>query len=368
MNFNEKKILIFMPSIEGGGVEKNLFIISNFLTKKFKNINLITTSREHRKKFTNIKIISPKLNLSNKSRKVKYLFCLYELFKILIKRENVLIISFQANLYCILVAKLFKKKILVRSNSSPSGWSKNFLKKKLFKFILQFADTIIVNSIEFKKEFKKKFNLSAVNIYNPLNKEEILKLSKKKISFPFFDQSKESLKIINIARFTDQKDHLTLLRSANVLKKNNINFKLLIIGRGTKYKNMKKYVIDHKMSKMIKILNFKNNPFPYLNKSDVFLLTSKFEGLPNVLLEALVLKKIIVSTDCPTGPKEILQNGKLGFLCRVGDYQQIAKNIEHCKHKNKKINKIINKAYNSLDRFNYMENLNKYYLEIQKLY
>ena len=357
-----------MPSIEGGGVEKNLFIISNFLTKKYKDINLITTSKEYKKKFINIKIISPKFNLSNQSRKIKYLFCLYELFKMLIKRENVLIISFQANLYCILIAKLFRKKILVRSNSSPSGWSKNFLKKILFKLILKFADTVVVNSIEFKKEFKKKFNLSAVNIYNPLNKEEILKLSKKRISFPFFDKSKKSLKIINIARFTDQKDHFTLLRSANVLKKNNINFKLLIIGRGTNYKNMKNYISKHKMSKMIKILNFKNNPFPYLNKSDIFLLTSKFEGLPNVLLEALVLKKIIISTNCPTGPKEILQNGKLGFLCKVGDHMQIAKYIEQCMHKKKKINKIITRAYNSLDRFNYMKNLNKYYLEIEKLY
>jgi glycosyltransferase involved in cell wall biosynthesis len=70
------------------------------------------------------------------------------------------------------------------------------------------------------------------------------------------------------------------------------------------------------MNKIVKILNFKKNPFPYLKKADLFLLTSKFEGLPNVLLEAATLKKNIISTDCPTGPREILNNGKYGFYVK----------------------------------------------------
>ena len=230
-----------------------------------------------------------------------------------------------------------------------------------------FADTIIVNSKDFKREFKKRFNLNTVMIYNPLNKNEIIKLSKKKINFSFFNQSKKTLKIINIARFTDQKDHITLLKSVNAIK-DKINFKLLIIGRGTNLLKMREFINENQLSKKIKILTFKKNPFPYLKKADLFLLTSKYEGLPNVLLEAISLKKNIVSTNCPTGPREILKNGKFGFLCEVENYKEISKTIITYKKLNRiKKNKIKELAYKSLQRFDYDFNLNKYYLELKKL-
>ena len=355
-----------MPSIEGGGVEKNLFIIVNFLSKKFKKICLITASKEFKKKFKGIDLICPNLDLSSYNRKVKYIFCLYELLKLIIKNRDIVVFSFQANIYCILLTKLFNIKIVVRSNSSPSGWSKNFIKKKIFKFVLGLADTIIVNSNDFKKEFKTKFNLNSVKIYNPLNKNEIIKLANKKVNFPFFDKSKKTLKLINIGRLTDQKDHITLLRSVKELKKK-INFKLLIIGRGINLDEINNYIKFNKLQNNVKILNFKNNPFPYLKKAHLFILTSRFEGLPNVLLEAATLKKFIISTRCPTGPNEILKNGKLGFLCKVGNYKEIAKKILYFKLNKNLSNKMIKKNFNSLYRFDSNENLKKYLLELKKL-
>ena len=292
---------------------------------------------------------------------------MYELCKLIIRKKRVLIFSFQANLYCILISKLFNTKIIIRSNSSPSGWSKNILKKKLFKLILGWADTIIVNSLDFKNEYKRKFNVKTVMIYNPLNKNEIIKLSKKRIDFSFFNKSKKFLKLINIGRFTDQKDQLTLLKSVNELKET-INFRLLIIGRGTYFNKFKKYINEKKLNKNVKILDFKKNPFPYLKRADIFILTSKYEGLPNVLLEAATLKKNIISTNCPTGPREILKSGKYGFLCNIGDYRQISKKILYYNSTNKKtLDSITNAAYNSLDRFDYKYNLYKYYYEIKKL-
>ena len=363
----KKKIIIFMPSIEVGGVEKNLFLISNFLTRKIKDIYIITASKQFQKKFTKLNFITPKLNLDKCSKKIKYIFCLYELFKLIIKEKKVITFSFQANLYCTLISKLLNTKVIVRSNTSPSGWSKNFLKKKLFKLILGWADTIIVNSLDFQKEYKRKFNLKTTMIYNPLNKNEILKLSKKKIDFPFFNKSKKILKLINIGRFTDQKDQLTLLKSVNKLREI-INFRLLIIGSGENFNKLKEYIDKQKLNKNIKILNFKKNPFPYLKKANIFILTSRYEGLPNVLLEAATLKKNIISTDCPTGPREILKNGKYGLLCNIGDYNQISKKILYYNSLNKKaLNNITNNAYIALDRFDYEYNLNKYYFEIKKL-
>ena len=91
---SQKKLIIFMPSIEGGGVEKNLFIISNFISSKIKNCTLITSSKSFNKHFNNLKIINPKINIENhSSRRFKYFLCLLELIKVLLKDRNYLVFS-----------------------------------------------------------------------------------------------------------------------------------------------------------------------------------------------------------------------------------------------------------------------------------
>ena len=361
-----KYLVIFMPSIEGGGVEKNLFIIANYLSSRDNNVKLITASEGFDKKFKNIDIIKPKLNfLKNISRKLKYLICLLELLTLIFSGKEIIVFSFQANLYCIILCKIFKTKIVVRSNSSPSGWSKNLLKKVIFKYLLGLADKVIVNSIDFKKQFKILFNINAKCIYNPLNRSEILKFSKEYVGLPFYQKNKKSLKIITIGRFTDQKDHLTLLRSLNKIK-DKIDFKLLIIGRGINKNKMINYIKKNNLKNNVKILPFQNNPFKYLKISDLFILTSKFEGLPNVLLEAAVLKKFIISTNCPTGPREILQDGKGGFLFKVGDFESLSQKILNYHQNKKKLKSKINHNYKNLVRFDSNINLQKYYTEIKK--
>ena len=122
-----------MPSIEGGGVEKNLFLISNYLSGKFKNLSIITTSFKFKKRFKKkIRIIGPKINFfDNFGRLIKYLICsLYLLFEIL-KNRDCLIISFQGNIFAILISKLMNKKIIVRANSAPAGWIDNFSLSKI---------------------------------------------------------------------------------------------------------------------------------------------------------------------------------------------------------------------------------------------
>ena len=363
----KKQLIIFMPSIEGGGVEKNLFIISNFLSQNIKNVCLITTSTKQKKKIKNIKIILPSLKIWEYcGRRIKYFICLYELIKVLFLNKRNLVFAFQANIYCIIICKLLNTKIIIRSNSSPSGWSKNIIKKKIFSFYLKLADKIIVNSLEFKKEFKKKFNINSICIYNPLNKKEVISLSKKKIFFPFFKNYKK-LKIITIGRFTDQKDHITFLKSLNILKKE-IKFRAIIIGRGINKTSMKRFIQDNDMNNFTKILDFKTNPYKYIKLADLFVLTSKFEGLPNVLLETACLKKFIISTNCPTGPKEILMSGKNGFLCKVGDPKDISKKILIYNNNKKLLKKKILNSFNGLSRFNYNLNLNKYLYLIKKIY
>ena len=199
----QKKIIIFMPSIEGGGVEKNFFIVTNYLSRKLNNISVISLSKKY-KKYINKKINFVSLNSQfweNIGRRKKFLVSLFLLIKLLITNKDVVVICFQGHAYCILMCKLFNAKIIVRSNSSPSGWSKNFLKNFLYKIIYSFADKIIVNSFQFKQEMKKKFNLNSICIYNPLNLKEIISLAKKKINFTFL--TKKNFNLINVARLNE---------------------------------------------------------------------------------------------------------------------------------------------------------------------
>ena len=361
----QKKLIIFIPSIEGGGVEKNLYIISDYLKNKINNISLITLSNKHLNRFSNkINFISLKSSFwDSLGRRKKFIVGLFLLFWEILKDRNILVFCFQANVYCTLLCKLLGIKIIVRSNSAPDGWSQNKFKYFVFKYVLSKADKIIVNSLDFKKKFKKKFNIDSVCIYNPLNKKEIIKKSKirNKINF-----DKKKLNLINVGRFTDQKDQLTLLKAANIIK-DKIRFNLLIVGRGIKKENLTNYIREKNLSKYVQIIDFRDNPFNLIRSSDVFILTSLYEGLPNVLLETQVLKRFIISSNCPTGPREILLGGKAGLLFNVGDHKKLSDLILYYAKNKKRLSKKISIGYRNLNRFDYNNNLKKYLKTINSL-
>ena len=122
------KIVVFIPSIEGGGVEKNLFLICNYLSRKVDKLKVITISKKFRKKFSkSIEIITYTSDFFDKlGRRIKYLLSIILLVKEIVKDRNIIVFSFQANIYCIIICKLFSVKVISRSNSAPIGWSKNF--------------------------------------------------------------------------------------------------------------------------------------------------------------------------------------------------------------------------------------------------
>ena len=355
----KKKLIIFMPFIGGGGVEKNLFLIANFLSKKLDKVKICTITNKFRKKFDNsINFICPKKKYSeNLNIRIKYIICLYELYKYLKKNRDSVVLSFQANIYCIIVCKILGIKIIVRSNSSPSGWYHNFFKKLIYKKIISLANKVIVNSTDFKKQMTNEFKIKVENIFNPLNIGEIKKKSKEKVNYNF---SNKRFNVINIGRLTEQKDQITILKSVNQLK-NKVKIKLLIIGSGSERNNLDTYIKKNKLSKFVEIKNFLENPYPFILKSDLFILSSKYEGLPNVLLEAAVLKKFIISTNCPTGPREILDNGKGGFLFNIGDYDKLSKLIYFVLKNKNKLKKKIDHTFISLSKYDLKKNLMKYY-------
>jgi glycosyltransferase involved in cell wall biosynthesis len=355
----QNKLLIFIPSIEDGGVEKNLFLLSNYLSQKINKVEILTCNYNYKYLFNKKIKFSGTRNpfFFNRNRYAKYLVCLFILSLNIIKDRNVTVFAFQANIYAIIVSKLLGIKIITRSNSAPQGWSKNYLKQIIFRFLLRRADSIIVNSKEFKKEMDKRYKIKTNFIYNPFNIKFIEKKIKKKINFNFY--KKKNLNIISIGRLTEQKDHLTLLRAFSLVVKK-IDAKLLIIGKGKLKNYLQDFVLNNNLSDHVKLLGYNKNPYNFIKTADIFILSSKFEGLPNVLLEAQFLKKYIISTDCPTGPKEILLNGKAGDLFPVGDYVKLSKIILNYNYQSQKIKKKINLGLKKFYRFDMNKNCLKY--------
>ena len=145
-----------------------------------------------------------------------------------------------------------------------------------------------------------------------------------------------------------------------------MKFKCVIIGRGILKNFLKKEIIKYNLEKEILLVGYKKNAENYISDSDIFILTSKYEGLPNVLIEAQKYDIPIISSNCPTGPSEILLNGKLGDLFKVGDYRMLTnrllkyyKNKSNLKKKSKLAKKYLfrfDPLSNSLNYKNLIDN------------
>ena len=360
----KKKIIFFCPTIGVGGVEKNLFKVINYLLGKDEFVYLITYSdNKIKKKFSKKLIIINGKDYfkTNLPYFLKVLICAINYISHFSFNENNVFVSFQSNLYFILLAKITGNKIIARSNAAPNFYLNNVIKKFIFKKIYNMADIVLVNSLEFKRLFKKSLNIKTRFIYNPALNIKFLKSNyKKKIK-------NTKISFLNVGRLTTQKNQILLLKAFNDLK--DINYQLTIIGNGNQYSNLITYIKKNKLNKKIKIIRNINNIFPYLKNNEVFILSSSFEGLPNVLIEAQMMKNFIISANCQSGPKEILLNGRAGYLFKNNDYLDLKNKIKfYIKNKNTaQIKQMINLGYKNLFRFDEKVNCEKYYNNIKNV-
>tara|TARA_Y100000591_G_C21852720_1_gene712741 strand:- start:2876 stop:3988 length:1113 start_codon:yes stop_codon:yes gene_type:complete len=354
-----KTLIIFAPFIEIGGIEKNLVILTNYLAKHIRNIALITWNKKDKKLFNKrVKFIKPSsIFLRYKNRNVRNIISIFLLINFIINNKDSVIFSFQSNLYVTIVAKIFNIKNIIRIASY--GWMLNRFKKIIFYLILRLPNQIIVNSNDLRKNLKKELNINSKCIYNPLNINQInnSKKTKKKL----FKGGKKILKILFLGRLVHVKNPMMFVKALNIINKN-INFRALIVGKGRLEEQISNYIKINNLEKKVKILKQNSNGMQFLNQCDLIILTSKYEGLPNVLIEAQFLKKYIISTNCKTGPSEILMGGKLGTLVNIDDYIGLKKKIEYFYYyKNSiEIKKKIREGFYHLYRFDFEKNCQNY--------
>ncbi len=359
---NQNQIIYFFPYPVIGGVEKNFTMISNYLSIFFRKSYLITTFKINLKINNKIQTIEINKFWSLLSRRLLFIICAIKLFFISAKIKNSIIFSFQGNFYAIVISIILKRKIIIRSNLSPDGWTSSTFKMKIFKFLLSKADLVIVNSSNFQKQMKKKFKINSIKIFNPVNEEELkkFKIYKKKINF--FEH--KTINLINVGRLVLQKNQIEILHALKRLKKSVKNFRLLIIGDGPEKKNLKDFINENNLNKCVKII-FVKNPYKYISMSDVFILSSKHEGLPNVLLEAAYFNKFIISSNCQTGPSEIIKDYKYGELYKTGSDKDLFLKIKKLNKKKLNLNK--KEFFLNLTKFNSKKNLEMYLKAVKRL-
>jgi glycosyltransferase involved in cell wall biosynthesis len=129
-----------------------------------------------------------------------------------------------------------------------------------------------------------------------------------------------------VGRLTVEKDYPTLIKAFSILSEKN-NFRLIILGEGKKRSELESLIKRLELQEKIDLPGFTRNPYVYMRNCDIFVLSSATEGFPNTLIEAMACGTPVVSTDCPSGPREILDNGKFGKLVKVGDEKSLAEAI-----------------------------------------
>lgn len=239
---------------------------------------------------------------------------------------------------------------------------KNPLSKILTPYIFKKSSLVITVSKGLEKYVEEKFKVSkekVITIYSPIFSKENFN-----ISFPTppeYKKFKNYQKIITIARLDlKSKDFKTLFKAFKLVKEKVKKIKLFILGDGPDYENIKKLAEQLNILKDIIFLGAKDNPFWYLKYSDVFVLSSFYEGLPVTILEAFICRCLVVATDCPFGPREILGKSKNGLLVPCNDFRAMADSIFEILRNKKLKNFFFKNNKKTLENFDIQNQVKKY--------
>ena len=345
-----------MPSIDNGGLEKSLINYLNYFSKD-SNISLVTNTNNHKQLSLiskKVKIINFKIKFLIQFRILNNLFCAILLLKFLSKKT--IIFSVQEHFF-ILLLKFFglKTKLVIRTSTAILNnrntyesihLKKVYLLKRIITNFYKYSDLVITFSDDNKKFLKKIIKVKNVQvIYN---------------YFPKFSGKKKIKKIYNIffiGRLVDDKDPIFFIRNTiKLLDKQKL--KIHIIGKGACFDELKE--ISKNNLNNIKFYGYVKNPLIKYNKIiDLICVTSKYDGTPNIIGEALSYKIPCIAPTRVGLSDFVFSNGKYGYLYKPGDNKsfqktvlEIFKNYSHAIYKAKE-------GYNSLDRFNKKNTLGK---------
>jgi glycosyltransferase involved in cell wall biosynthesis len=328
-----RKILFIIPSLNGGGAERILLNIIKLLDReKFTPYLVILENKGEY--LDQVPEDTPIYYLNERSKGFIWLIVLSLAYKIYPRIKPDIIVSFidYANLGSIIARILYVKgvPIVISQHNFTSLSLKNKRLKNilplLFRVIYPMANKIIAVSKAMAADLTSNFGIARKNmqvIYNSLDLRHIKQLAKESTS----SVAKEAIPtIVSCGRLTKQKNYPFLLRSfAKVVRQ--VDAKLLILGQGEEKASLEQLSFDLGIRNKVEFLGFKKNPFVYMANADIFVLSSDWEGLPMVILEAMACGVPVISTRCPSGPDEIITDGVNGLLVPTGDVEAMAEAI-----------------------------------------
>lgn len=308
---NDKSVAFIIHTLSDGGAER----IMSYLTQHYstaENKYLIVYHRSEIEYDFDGEMICLDIEPSNNAigKLLNYVRRVYTLRKIKIKLKIDKSISMldSPNIVNILSRRKDKVIISLRNHKSNEYTGiKKSIYTKLIRFLYNKADKIIAISEGVAKDLIENIKLDKNKvevIYNPVDTKKIQRLMNEEIDE--FDKFKGKKVIINSGRLTHQKGQWHLLKSFKRVCETNDNIVLAILGQGELETDLKKLASDLGVLDKVVFLGYKKNPFKYLKRADVFVLTSLFEGFGNVIVEAMATGIPVISTDCKSGPREIL--------------------------------------------------------------
>jgi glycosyltransferase involved in cell wall biosynthesis len=327
------KIALFIPTLDGGGAERVMLLLAEeFLVRGYQADLLLANAVG-----PYLKQIPSKIRLIDLNSK-KPLTAIPALINYIRKERPYAVLSslFHANLALLWAIKLARISVrcVVREANTISfdlSVSKNIstpMISWLIRRCYPWADAIVSLSHGVADDLSITTGLPRDNIkviYNPVDVQSIQKKAKEETDHPWFNENKPPV-IIGIGRFCEQKDFLTLIRSFSIVIQQK-DARLIILGDGDMRPQLELLIQDLKLTDKIDLPGFRDNPYSFLARSAVFVLSSKWEGLGNVLIEALACNVPIVATNCKCGPGEVLQQGKYGKLVPIGNPKALADKI-----------------------------------------
>ncbi|WP_323668503.1 glycosyltransferase [Aliarcobacter butzleri] len=334
-----KNILILCASMQKGGAERVISLLLKELENE-KNIKVHFMMMEYGIEYDLPKYITPIILSNSKKSGVKKLlelpFIAMKLKKY-IKENNINIVMsflYRPN-YINILAKILgsNHKSIINIRSTTSRYKNEGLLGKINLFLINNlfdkADLIISNSKGVDEDLKSlmRITINTKVIYNPVDIEYIN--SKKDIcedvDFKFFSNKKY---IISVGRLIPLKRNFDLVEAFFELQKEDDNLEVLFLGDGILKNDLINECVKLNIENKVHFLGNVKNPFYYLSRSNLFVLNSQIEGFPNVLVEAMTCGLPVISSDCKSGPREILETEKYGLLYPVGDVGTLIEKIK----------------------------------------
>lgn len=317
-----KKIAWIIPDLYTGGMSRVLETLSNEFNKdsKYEQYNILL-----KKKDINFKVYGKTFSLEKEGKSlIEKIFIfmkrIYDFYKINRNYNFDYVVSFgmAANIINILINKKGKTIITehnVKSieNNMGKGINNliyNYIYNLLIKFLYNRADKIITVSKYMGMDLIKYYGVKESKIDTIYNGVDEKKIEKLKIE-PLSDEEYkifENPVIINVGSTSKQKGQWHLIKIMPELKKVIPNIQLIILGQGKDYNKLYNLVQSLGLENNVHLMGVKSNPYKYMYNAKVFVLSSLYEGFPNVLVEAMTVGLPIISVDCKSGPRELLNN------------------------------------------------------------